>query len=149
MKDYIINDFTDLRFQSSFKEYFKELEIELNNWDSLFKEMNEEKDNFAILRMKDDMVVGFIQFKIDTLSNWFFEEKVGFIREFWINKNIRKEGHGASLLKLAEEHFMENKVYKSILTTDTASKFYIKNGYAFDPSYKALNEDDVYVKILK
>ena len=118
MKDYIINDFTDLRFQSSFKEYFKELEIELNNWDSLFKEMNEEKDNFAILRMKDDMVVGFIQFKIDTLSNWFFEEKVGFIREFWI-------------------------------TTDTASKFYIKNGYAFDPSYKALNEDDVYVKILK
>ena len=149
MKDYIVKDFTDPRFQDSFKEYFKELEIEFEDWEDLFRQMNEEKDNIAIVRVDAEETVGFIQFKIDYLENWFFKEEIGFIREFWVSSKYRNKRQGASLLKSAEDYFLEKKIYKTILTTYTASNFYIKQGYRKDESYKGLNNQDVFVKILK
>ncbi|HBR31548.1 MAG TPA: hypothetical protein DD733_05655 [Clostridiales bacterium] len=38
---------------------------------------------------------------------------------------------------------------KSILTTDTAEKFYEKNGYVKDSTIIAKNKDDVFVKELR
>ncbi len=150
MKDCVITDFFNPMFQTAFQEYFKELEVKINNWDSLFDEMNKEKDNVAILRItEDNKVIGFILFKIEILKNWFFEEKVGFIREFWISREFRKKGHGSSLLNLAEKYFVKQEVYKSILTTDTAPNFYIKQNYMQDFSYSAKNKDLVFVKLLK
>ncbi len=150
MKDCVITDFFDPRFQTAFQEYFKELEIKINNWDNLFDEINKEKDNVAILRIaEDNKVIGFILFKIEIFKNWFFEEKIGFVREFWISRGFRKKGHGSSLLNLAEKYFVKQEVYKSILTTDTAPNFYIKQNYIQDFSYSAKNKDQVFVKLLK
>ena len=111
--------------------------------------MNDEKDNKAYVRIaENNNIVGFIQFKPITLSNWFFEEKLGFIREFWIAPQHRSQGHGAELLRIAEEFFGQNDIRKAILTTDTAERFYEKNGYRKDNAFTAANQDEVFVKNL-
>ena len=84
----------------------------------------------------------------EIITNWFFEEKVGFIREFWISKGMRSNGHGSHLLKLVEDYFKEDGIHKSILTTNTAEKFYESHGYRKDKSYSAKNNDEVFVKLL-
>lgn len=150
MNDYFITDFFNPLFQTAFKEYFKELDINIKNWNSLFSEMNADKETVAFLRTDSNgKTVGFIQFKKDEMKNWFFTEKIGFIREFWVSNDFRRQGQGTALLNLAEHYFIKNDVYKTILTTDTAPDFYIKCGYVKDISYNAKNNDDVYVKSLK
>lgn len=150
MKDILISDFLNPVFQEAFQLYFKELGINVKEWDGLFKEMNDEGDNKAYVRMTEDSItVGFIMFKPIKLSNWFFEESMGFIREFWIAEKFRSRGHGSALLQLTETYFLENGICKSILTTDTAERFYISKGYKKDASFAAKNEDDVFIKELE
>ena len=149
MRDILISNFSQEIFQNAFKLYFAELGIEVKNWDGLFYEMNEEDGNKAYVRMDEaEAIVGFIMFKIEKLSNWFFEENLGFIREFWIAEEQRNNGHGSHLLELAETYFKGNGICKAILTTDTAERFYDAHGYYKDKAYVAKNEDDVYVKSL-
>lgn len=149
VKDILISDFTELLFQQAFKEYFEELGVNVKDWDGLFKEMNDEEDNKAYVRVtEDNTVVGFIMFKPIELSNWFFREKLGFVREFWISPQHRSLGHGAELLRFTEEYFLQNDIRKAILTTDTAEKFYEKNGYRKDDAFTAANQDEVFVKDL-
>lgn len=147
--DILISDFTDPLFQNAFKTYFSELEINVKDWDCMFREMNEEGDNQAFIRIgADGEIVGFIQFKPTKFTSWFFEETYGFIREFWISEAHRKTGHGAALLKLAENYFREHDMFTSILTTDTAEGFYLKQGYQKAPGCKAKNQDAVFIKHL-
>jgi N-acetylglutamate synthase-like GNAT family acetyltransferase len=80
----------------------------------------------------------------DTLSNWFFVERIGFIREFWIRENRRKQGLGTSLLKIVLGDMKDKGIKKVLLTTDTASGFYVKSGFIKDESYSAKNEDFVF-----
>lgn len=149
VKDILISDFTELLFQQAFKEYFAELDINVEDWDGLFNEIDGEKDNKAYVRItEDNTVVGFILFMPIELSNWFFKEKIGFVREFWIAPQHRSQGHGAELLRLAEEYFLQNDIKKAILTTDMAEKFYEKNGYRKDDTFTAANQDEVFVKNL-
>lgn len=148
MRDILITDFTQEIFQNAFKLYFKELGIDVKNWDTLFQEMSEEGGNNVYIKMDNEEIVGFIMFKSEQLSNWFFEEKIGFVREFWIAEKYRKNGYGSHLLKLAEDYFRENGIYKIILTTDTAKQFYVNHGYRLDKAYIAKNEDEVFVKNL-
>lgn len=149
MKDILITDFTNHFFQEAFKLYFEELGISVRQWDKLFTEMNEDKDNFAYIRLSENNeTIGFIQFTTITLSGWFFEENLGFIREFWIAKEYRGAGNGRDLLRLAELFFKDKGIAKSILTTDTAPEFYKKCGYMKDISVTAKNKDDVYIKNL-
>lgn len=149
MKDLLITDFSNSLFQVAFQCYFKELGINVSDWDGLFKEMNDEQGNKAFLRLSDDNnVIGFILFTQIRLSSWFFEEDLGFIREFWIAEEYRNAGHGSELLQKAEVFFVQNGVHKSILTTDTAERFYKARGYKNDKSYVAKNKDDVLVKEL-
>ena len=148
MTDLLISDFMDARFQQAFQLYFEELGIRVKDWDGLFREMNAD-GNAAYLRLAEDGgTVGFIQFKPIILSNWFFEEKAGFIREFWIAEAYRKQGHGAALLRMAEEYFIQQDIRRVLLTTDTATAFYEKHGYRKDSGIQAKNHDDVYVKEL-
>lgn len=150
VQDILISDFSHPSFQSAFQIYFKELGINVRDWDGLFQEMNDEKDNRAFVRVAEgNTIIGFIQFKPITLSNWFFEENMGFIREFWIAGEFRNSGHGSALLQLAESYFVQNNIYKSILTTDTAERFYISKGYKKDTCFVAKNEDDVFIKELR
>ena len=149
MRDILVDDFSQDLFQNAFKLYFKELGIEVKNWEGLFNELTEEGGNKAYMRMSDDgIIIGFIMFKIERLSNWFFEENVGFIREFWISEQMRNSGHGSQLLRIVEEYLKENGLFKAILTTDTAEHFYEAHGYYKDKAYVAKNEDEVFVKLL-
>lgn len=146
----LISDFLNPSFQDAFKEYFSELGVSVRNWDGLFVEMNTEKDIYAYLCVdEDDAVIGFIQFSLTSLSNWFFSVPMGFIREFWISSEHRGNGYGTKLLSLAESYFCNNRIYKSILTTDTAEAFYQRCGYLLDSDITAKNNDNVFVKCLK
>ena len=150
MQNYKIADANDPCFQEAFKTYFGELGISVKDWDGLFRQMGEDAGNVTLMRFSDQgQVLGFIQLKIDTLQNWFFEETVGFVREFWIDGKYRNQGYGTQLLQAAEDYFREHGAYKAILTTDTAPDFYRKNGYVRDHSYQARNEDAVFTKLLK
>ena len=46
-KDILISDFTEPRFMDAFKLYFKEWDIQITDWDGLFREMNESGENRA------------------------------------------------------------------------------------------------------
>lgn len=150
MKDTLINDFDNFDFQNMFKSYFGELGVSVSNWSRLFQAMNDENRNLAYLRYDESgSSIGFIQFAVITFSSGFFETKIGFIREFWVNSNFRNFGHGSELLRLAEEYFINNGVHKSILTTDTAERFYVRHGYVKDVDITAKNGFDVFVKDLR
>ena len=140
--DNLISDFSDSLFQAVFKQYFSELGLHIRDWDGLFREMNADGGNLAFVMTSDSgNVIGFIQFKLLKFT-------CGFIREFWVADEYRNQAHGSALLALAEEHFLKNGIYTSILTTDTAAHFYEKHGYISAPGCKAKNQDAVFVKHL-
>lgn len=69
-----------------FQIYFGELGICIRDWDGLFREMAEDNGNVTALSLSGQgQVIGFIQLKCNAMSHWFFEEKLGFIREFWVS----------------------------------------------------------------
>ena len=110
--------------------------------------INEDKNTQAIVRMENDNVIGFIMFQPIVFESWFFEEKCGFIREFWIANDYRNIGHGSNLINQVESYFKKQEIFRTILTTDTAKDFYFKHGYHLQKSAKAKNGDDVYTKML-
>ena len=151
--DKLITDFTDPVFQAAFKQYFAELGIDVKEWDGLFQEMNAgaggEKNAAWVRTASDGGVVGFIQFIPIRLTSWFFEETLGFIREFWVAEAFRGRGHGAELLALAEKYFLEHEICTTILTTDTTRRFYERRGYVRANGCRAKNKDEVFVKRLR
>lgn len=149
--DLFISDFTDERFQTAFKLYFAELGHQLNNWEPLFHEMNHDgSGTHAYVRLTEEgQVVGFIMFCCMDVTSWFFESKLGFIREFWIAAERRGQGHGGELLTLAEQWFCSQGIYRSVLTTHTAETFYLHHGYHKDPDIFARNKDSVFIKSLR
>ncbi len=147
--DIMISDFSNPLFQAAFKQYFSDMGYCIEDWNAVFEEMNEDGGAaFVRTTLDGDKVIGFLQFSSIKISSWFFEETCGFIREFWVDGEYRKNGHGAALIRLAEKHFMDNGIYTSILTTDTAARFYEKNGYGEALGCKAKNGDKVFVKHL-
>ena len=167
-------DFTDASFQAAFRTYFGELGCRVTNWDGLFAAMGEtgreytwthkddqgritrfvsgisadERDHAFLLRAENGEVAGFIQFTTMDMSSWFFRAKCGFIREFWICADLRGQGHGAELLRLAEEWLREQGYLCILLTTDTAPDFYLRHGYSLKKGVEARNKDNVYMKEL-
>lgn len=147
-KDLFITDFSDAVFQDMFKQYFSELGMEVKDWDGLFAEMNEQNGgNAAYIRIYGKEPVGFIQFTAVTLENWFFKEKLGFIREFWTAEKFRRQGHGTELLSLAEKYFKDNGTCRIVLTPDENERqFYLNRGYSVCEGIEAKNNIDVFVK---
>lgn len=151
--DILISDFTDPVFQAAFRQHFTEMGINVKDWDGLFQEMNEgngdEKNAAYVRRTANGGVIGFVLFIPIRFTSWFFEETCGFIREFWVADEFRSHGHGSELIALAERHFLEHGICTSILTTDTAERFYERHGYARAPGCRAKNKDNVFAKRLK
>ena len=146
-QDSLILNFTHPGFRRAFQAYFGELGCPVQDWEGLFRTMNADgRGNRAVLRMAGEEAVGFIQFCPMELEGWFFQKKLGFIREFWVAPEHRSQGHGSALLDLAEGWFLSQGFSGSILTTDTAPEFYEKHGYRRDPGFIAKNHDPVYVK---
>lgn len=143
----LISDFSDSHFQTAFRAYFAELEIPVSDWEGLFREMDEEGNNLAFLLVdEEESPLGFLQFQMTSFSNWFFEEPLGFIREFWVHPAHRRQGHGSTLLRLAERYFGGHGAHRSILTSDDAVAFYLANGYEKAPGIRAKNKMEVLVK---
>lgn len=147
-KDLLISDFNDSVFQAMFKKYFNELGISVKDWEGLFSEMNTlNGGNLAYIRLSENEPVGFIQFTFISLENWFFKEKLGFIREFWVNEKFRKQGHGGELLSLVEKHFKDSGIHRIILTPDeNEQQFYFNRGYSICEYIEAINKMAVAVK---
>ena len=149
MHDLFITDFDNLVFQRAFKTYFAELGVNVSCWGDLWEEMNR-GNNVAFLKVDENQnAVGLIQCQIIESKSWFFKEHYGFIREFWVRKDCRNMGYGTQLLALAEQYFLDNEVVQSILTTDSAEKFYLKHGYKKRTDIAAKNNDAVFVKMLQ
>lgn len=172
--DTLINEYTEPAFQTAFRTYFGELGCRVTNWDGLFAAMGErgrdytwkhqdengrvtsfvagmtasERDYAWTRRDESGNVVGFIQFTTMDMGSWFFRAKCGFIREFWITSELRRQGHGTELLHKAEMWLREQGCLCILLTTDTAPEFYRKHGYSLQKGIQARNKDDVYVKML-
>jgi len=143
----LTDDFSEPLFQAAFQTYFDELEITVTDWDGLWKEMNG-GENRAYLVLEDDRAIGFLQFTEIELSNWFFTQRLGFIREFWVDEKHRGMGIGTQLLALTEKHFLESGLSQAILTTESAKEFYTERGYVKAGAIKAANQQSVYVKEL-
>ncbi|MBQ8497283.1 MAG: GNAT family N-acetyltransferase [Clostridia bacterium] len=147
INDIEIRNFNNPLFQKAFQEYFTESGIFLQDWDALWQEMNQDEGNFAILRILDEKeVIGFILCQPISSKSCFFEEQQGFIREFWVAPAYRGVGHGTGLLRMAENRFHKQDIFRIILTTDTAEDFYLKNGYQKCPDIIARNKLMVFVK---
>ena len=172
--DMLTTDFTDAAFQTAFRTYFGELGVCVTNWDGLFAAMGaagrdycwthkdetgrissfvsgvhaDERDHAFVRRDTDGLVIGFIQFTTMDMSSWFFRAKCGFIREFWIREDLRRQGHGSALLKNAENWLQAQGCLCVFLTTDTAPDFYVKHGYTLQKEIEARNKDAVYMKHL-
>ena len=142
----LIKDFNDPSFCNAFKMYFNELKIQVKDWKGLFDEMNQ-TDNLAFLMKKNNETIGFIQFKLDEFTNWFFNEKIGFIREFWIREDYRNHGYGSVLLDECEKYLLRNNIHRILLTADDAIDFYKKKGFQLS-EITAVNEMDVLSKFI-
>ena len=147
-KDILITDFFDPMFMTMFRRYFDELEIKVSDWEGLFSEMNTQNGgNCAYIRVCGDNPIGFIQFTAGTLENWFFKEKLGFIREFWVQKEFRRNGHGSALCSLAEKYFFDNGIKRIVLTAEEKAKeFYFRRGYEVCGGMEAINGMDVWIR---
>ena len=118
--------------------------------DALFKEIDADGDTKAYIRTDGNgEVIGFIQFRPETFRSRFFEETCGFIREFWVDRECRRLGHGSELLLLTEAYFAKQGITTCVLTVGDGARFYERRGYKKSPSLKAKNDLDVYVKRLK
>ncbi len=150
-RDLLVSDFKSPEFQTAFRQYFEELSLNVKDWDGLFEEMNNDNHgkNFAHVRVSESgQVIGFIQFTVMEMSSWFFRTQMGFVREFWIASEYRKNGHGTELLIMTEKYFRKKDVGYVVLTTNTAEKFYLKQGYEKNVNFSAKNGDPVYLKKL-
>ena len=147
IQDLPVTDFRDPLFAEAFTRYFSELGIKVRDWERLWDEMNRSGCK-AGLRLCNDRVIGFIQYQPILSESSFFEERLGFIRELWIEPDHRRQGHGTALLALAEEACRAQGVVRMILTTDTAAQFYLQNGYRKRPDIAAKNRLCVYEKLL-
>ncbi|MDE7220344.1 MAG: GNAT family N-acetyltransferase [Oscillospiraceae bacterium] len=146
----LLTDFTDPRFRAAFQAYFAELKIPVQDWDSLFQEMNDEGTNRAyLLPDRWNGASGFLQFQLTGFSNWFFTEPFGFIREFWVAPALRRRGYGSLLLDMAERYFVEHGAYRALLTADDAVDFYLARGYRKAPGVTAKNDMEVLTKTLR
>ena len=149
-KDVLVSDFSDPTYQRAFKKYCVELGLAVTDWHALFKEIDADGDTKAYIRTDGNgEVIGFIQFRPETFRSRFFEETCGFIREFWVDRECRRLGHGSELLLLTEAYFAKQGITTCVLTVGDGARFYERRGYKKSPSLKAKNDLDVYVKRLK
>lgn len=144
--DCLIFAYGDVAFQAAFRAYFTELGCHVTNWGGLFAEMDDAAEPTYIRRDGEGRVIAFIMFASIDMKSWFFETKVGFIREFWVAPEYRSQGIGSALLTKAEAWLAERVIHRCLLTTDTAPEFYKRCGYRRDASIVAKNNAPVFIK---
>ena len=112
---------------------------------------NYEKGTIFIDVIRNDLeLLGFIIYQIDSdKSDWNLRPGSGFIREFYIKRDVRKQGLGSMLLSYAEQVLQKNGVKDVYLTSDeleTVKLFYLKNGYTNTKVRCEFNKDEIFEK---
>lgn len=106
---------------------------------------------FIDILREEQKPVGFIIYQIDREeSDWKERIGSGFIREFYIEKRLRRNGLGSFLLNCAENNLRKLGVEEIYLTSeeeDYVKKFYIKNGYKTNHN-RAQNGNEYFEKHL-
>lgn len=143
--------FLDPQFFQAFQVYLRELGIDLeDDWSELEESFAANHKGLCYtFNVPSGEVLGFLQFEVNELTHFFFQEKFGFIREFWIRQDLRQQGHGGKLLSLCEDYLRKQGVARVLLTSDRAGAFYEKKGYGLYESIEAKNHNPVYTKWLK
>ena len=144
--DKLIRKYDGQTFQTAFCAYIMEMGIQVSNWEGLFTQMTDEGVATILREDENEQVVGFIMVSRIEMTSWFFEDRYGFIQEFWVAPEQRNCGIGSELLAQAEEFFARQGIHKMILTSDTAEGFYRKHGYRRDEGIVAKNRAPVLVK---
>ena len=142
METIFISDFNNALFISSFANALDELSADTDKLEGYIAEFNTAGNIYAyVLVNEQGDAIGMIQFQNTELSNQYFKEDYGLIREFWIAPAYRKQGLGAKLLKKAEYYFAENDIKFIILSSrEEAIGFYIKNGYTEKKNAQSFNK---------
>ena len=149
--DVLLENCADPALQAAFRAYYGELGVQVTDWAGLFEEISASPDCLFVRRDGEGRVIGFLLFAMmDAASagRGFFTTRLGCVEEFWVAAEHRRQGHGAALLRLTEEHFVQMGCAYAILTTDTAARFYERHGYRLQRGIAARNKADVYVKPL-
>ena len=141
METIFISDFKNEKFISAFKTALEEFSIDLSKLGTYIEEFNAAGNIFAyVLVSEKGESIGMIQFQKTELSNQYITEEYGFIREFWIAPDYRKQNLGSSLLKEAETYFSKNDIIFIILSSrKEAVEFYVKNGYIEKKNAQSFN----------
>ena len=86
--------------------------------------------SFIALLFVDNTSIGFIQYQVDSpKSDWCEKEGYGCIREMYIHKDNRKQGHGRTLATHAENELKKLSVPYIYLTSDDVIDFWLSVGY--------------------
>lgn len=149
-----IKDYYSKEFKEIFIEYFAGFGIEISEdcevFDDITKSAEEGEQTLAYVN-EENKIAAFIMFQIDEFESTsnFFKERVGFIREFYVKKDIQRKGLGSKLLNETIDYFKGKGVNKLILTYDEdAEEFYLKKGFMHDNSYKAKNDEGCMIKLI-
>lgn len=88
-----------------------------------------------LIAFKENIPVGFAVYQVDTKdSDWCKRAGWGFIREFYIQKNLRRIGIGRFLATEVEQQLLSQNIKRIYLTTDNALEFWLRCGYTIDSS---------------
>ena len=157
------NKYAD-EFANIFAYYFiKELKNDLVIYDEEFVKERlikpfifEQYKNKIInidIALIENKIKGFIVYQIDSRkSDWNEREGHGFIREFYVDKDFRRQGIGTQLLKNAENKLKEMGAENIYLTSSDkyyVQDFYFKNGYMNENKASPQNNNEYFSKELE
>ncbi len=141
-------------FQQAFREYFAEYGVVLKEHTDVFDELQKACDTegmTSFLLWENEKIIAFVLYQVEQFasSSGFFSEKVGYIRELWVQKEHRRQGLATRLMEECFGDFRTEEVKKVLLTYDEdAEKFYLKLGFVYDDSYIAKNGLNCFVKTI-
>lgn len=143
-----LSDFSHLGFRRAFERYFAELEVAVDDWEAVYREMAASGAQALLLRSPDTDVAAFLLYAPLPFSSSFFEGSAAFIQEFWVAPSLRGQGLGRRLLRSAEKQFAAQGLDLVLLTSDTAETFYLHCGYRLAAGIRAKNDCPVFLRCL-
>ena len=136
-----ITDFSNCLFADSFSKALEEFgKEESGNLSQILQKMNAQESMWALLEIRNQEVLGFIQYGLISLKHKSFEKACGTICEFWIAPAYRKHGIGAALLASCESILRQRGAKELLLAAlPSAQAFYEKHGYAINENVQSVN----------
>lgn len=143
-----LSDFSHPGFRRAFECYFSEMEISVDDWEAVYREMAVSGARALLLCSPDGETEAFLLYAVLPFSSSFFEGSAAFVQEFWVAPPLRGQGLGRRLLRSAEKRFSAQGLSLVLLTSDTAEHFYLHCGYRRAAGIHAKNDCPVFLRCL-